>query len=237
VTDKQPSPSEQAQQFIARYPWVTYANLLTRLSLLAAAGTAALLLIVPGAAAAPAAWIALTTALAFRVYRAFDVRRGEGPPPPGTWQPGEPPPEGIPDATAEAAGRILAQAAAAGRWRGGWMAITPCENPVRHGRCQDAYSLASDGMIGVILGEHIAARPVVASFALAHEVRHQAPWNRHVKILADRGRLAGWLAGRGMGGAVAVAAGRGRRHPSRPDRRAAGKGDRLRPGRCPRGGL
>lgn len=73
------------------------------------------------------------------------------------------------------------------------MEVAPCQDPVRHGRCQDAYSLARDGMIGVCLGEDIARNPSLAAFALAHEVRHQAAWARRLKIFAAGARLAGWL--------------------------------------------
>lgn len=186
-------PVDRARQLIAQRPWLQDVGSLARLTLLATIGAAARLLITPGAVAASAAWIALTAALVFRAHWAFRARPGQEARPPGTWQPGEPPPAGVPAATVEAATRILTQRVASGRWLGAWVEIPRCKDPVRHGRCQDAYSLASGGMIGVCLGEDIARSPSLAAFVLAHEIRHQGAWARHLNIFAARAQLAGWL--------------------------------------------
>jgi hypothetical protein len=191
------SPFEQArqdaQEFLRQHRWVPHAGRLARYSAVAGVGAAARLLITPSAAVAVGAWIALTLAWAFLARRSIRASDKQWAIPSGAWRPGEPPPAGVPVATAEAATRVLARAMASGRWHGAWMEIAPCKDPVGHGRCQDAYSVAAGQMIGVLLGEHIAARAGLAAFALAHEVRHQEAWSRYLKMLTVSAQPAAWL--------------------------------------------
>jgi hypothetical protein len=190
-----PWSPEQVQQAIMRHQWwIPHAAMLLRYSMLAAAGAAARLLIAPGAAGVAGAWIVVTGVCALLARRASRAAGGQAALPPGAWQPGQPPPDGVPDATAVAAARVLGRAVASGRWQGGWLLIAPCTDPVRHGQCQDARSLARGQMIGVVLGEHIAARPSFAAFALAHEARHQAAWARRLDAIATSAQPAAWLA-------------------------------------------
>jgi hypothetical protein len=188
-----PWSREQVQQAVMRHQWLLHAAVLVCYSLLAAAGAAARLLIVPGAAAGAGAWIVVTGVRALLARRASRAAGGQGELPPGAWQPGQPPPEGVPDATAVAAARVLGRAVASGRWQGAWLLIARCTDPVRHGQCQEAYSLSCGQMIGVVLGEHIAGRAGFAAFALAHEARHQAAWARRLNAVAVSAQPAAWL--------------------------------------------
>jgi hypothetical protein len=66
------------------------------------------------------------------------------------------------------------------------------QGPGSYGLCQLAYSVASGPMIGMALGEHIAACAELAAFALAHEVRHQAAWGRCMTMLTTSAQPAAW---------------------------------------------
>jgi len=188
-----PPATELARQAIERHPWLASAGLLARLGVLAGAGAAARLVITPGTAGAVAAWAVVALVLAVPLYRATSPRASRGTRPPGAWQPGQAPPAGVSAATTEAATRAFAQLPS--RWRGAWLEIAPCTDPVRHGQCREASVVpVGDAMIRVILGEHIAARPADAAFVVAHEVRHPAGWTRHLSLIATAARQAGWLA-------------------------------------------
>jgi hypothetical protein len=190
----EPTATELALQNIARHPWLYSAGLLAKLAILAAAGAAARLLITPDAPATAAIWIALTAAAAAQWYRKTRPRPANGKAPTATgWQPGEPPPTGIPAATIEAATRIMAQISSR-RWRGSRLEIARCDDPVRHGRCREAGTEPlAGGMLKVILGEHIADRPADVAFVLAHETRHPTGWTCHLSVAATSARLCGWL--------------------------------------------
>jgi hypothetical protein len=185
--------SQMAQRALARHPWLAEAMLLVRLGLLAGAGAGARLLAVPGPAEAVAAFAVATAVLSARSYRVTSPRARRRPRPAGAWQPGEQPPAGIPAATIEAATRVLAQLPRL--WQGAWLQVAPCTDPVRHGQCRTAFAeSAGGGMMRLVLGEHIAARPSDAAFVIAHEVRHPAGWTRHLSLVTFGARTAAWLA-------------------------------------------
>jgi hypothetical protein len=92
----------------------------------------------------------------------------------------------------EAAGRILS-AVPSRRWRGAWLQIDRCTDPVRHGSCQGAAAVPDGDAIRVRLGEHFAERPEVAAFTMAHEIRHPAGWTCHLSVAAAQARAAGLL--------------------------------------------
>jgi hypothetical protein len=176
-----------------RHPWLASVGLLTRLGMLAGGGALLRLLVAPGLDVAVGAWAVAAVVLAVPLYRATSPRaRREVPRPAGAWQPGEAPPAGVPAATIEAAARVFAQLPPG--WRGAWLEIAPCTDPVRHGLCRRASAMPAGGMIRVVLGEHIAARPADAVFVMAHEARHPAGWTRHLSLITIAARQAGWLA-------------------------------------------
>jgi hypothetical protein len=189
--DGQPSAAELARQR-AGQPWLLGAGKLVRLALLAGAGAWLRALAVPGAGTAIAAWLILTIAGAAWWYLRWS-RASEPQMPAGAWQPGQPLPDGIPPATAEAAGRMLA-AVPSRRWRGARLEIRRCTDPVRHGECRGAAAIPAGNMIKVVLGEHLAENPRVAAFTLAHEIRHPAGWTCHLSVFATWAQMAGWLA-------------------------------------------
>lgn len=187
------SASERYRQAIARKPWLASANLLAWLVMLAAAGCAARLLIVPGPVVATAVLAGLTTAIPVPWYLAYRPHDKPEDPLADGLRPGEAPPAGVPAATMEAATRIFSRFPSR-RWRGARLQVAPCTDPVRHGKCQWAsVAPGRGGMLTVVLGEHIASRPGDAAFTLAHEVRHPAGWTCHLSLLAGGARQAGWL--------------------------------------------
>jgi hypothetical protein len=134
------TPPRQPEKPQARpYSIAAFLALLAWLVILAAAGAGARALHAPPPYAAAAAWLALAAALAWLSRRRFWTGRGH----PGRhyraadpWRPGDPFPEGIPAATMEAAGRILARDPGGRRAQ---LRIAACEDPARHqGICQAA---------------------------------------------------------------------------------------------------
>jgi hypothetical protein len=186
----QPSASGLARQR-AEQPWVMGAGKLVRLALLAGAGAGLRVLIAPGAGIAAAAWLILTAAGTAWLYLRW-ARAGEPVIPAAAWRPGDPLPDWLPPATAEAAGRMLARIPSR-RWRGAWLEAARCTDPVRHGKCRTAATIPAGNMIRVVLGEHLAERPQVAAFSLAHESRHPAGWTCHLSVFANWAQMAAWL--------------------------------------------
>jgi hypothetical protein len=169
---------------------------LARLALLCGAGVLLRLAIEPGQGVATTAWIAATALSAVPMYRLTSPHaRARRPRPPGTWQPGEEPPEGVPAATIQAATRAFAQLPSP--WAA-WLKIAPCTDPAGHdGMCLGAGAEpAGGGMMSVVLGERIAGRPADAGFVLAHETRHPSAGNATCHWPPPpRGRPAGWPPG------------------------------------------
>jgi hypothetical protein len=179
---------------IADRPVLVCTVLVIQLTVVAGTGAAIRLLAVPGPAEAAAGWLAVTVLLAIGVYRAASPRARQQPGPGVTWQPGEPLPAGVPAATILAVERIFAGIPAR-RWRGAWLEIAPCTDPVRHGMCRGASATpGGDRLIRVVLGQHVADRPTEAAFIAAHEVRHPAGPTFHLSMLTTCARVAGWLA-------------------------------------------
>jgi hypothetical protein len=187
---------EQARQRIernSRKAWFQSLVRLIQFAILLGIGSSLRLAVTPSLLIAALTWTLLTAGIAARYYQVHRPRPGATEQPPGTWRPGQPPPAGIPDATMDAATRILARLVSR-RWQNFQLEIARCEDPVRHGLCREGWTEPIvGGTLKVVLGEHLAARPEVASFVLAHETRHPAGWTYQLSVLTTYARICGWL--------------------------------------------
>jgi hypothetical protein len=191
----EPSLAVRQEQMLSRHPWMASAALLELLTLLAVAGLLARLLLVPSPITAGITWAVLAAAIAGRSYQALRTGRdATASPPPGTWQPGQLPPEGIPAGTVNAVGNVLARFRSRRYPRGAWLEIIPCADPVRHGICTRAGARPDTGGVRVFIGEHVAGHPAAAAWMVAHEIRHPAGWTYHLWVIATAARLAAWPA-------------------------------------------
>lgn len=178
-------------------PMAARLGCLARLAVLAAAGAAVRALYAPPAYAAVAAWLVLAAALTWVSLRRFWTSGRQPPrrqPYPGgcAWRPGDPAPEGIPVATMEAAGRILARDPGGRRAQ---LRIAACEDPLRHrGLCQGSATAPGARGVTVILGEHAAQRPSAAAFRMAHEIHHTFGWRWYAQAAGLYAWASGWLA-------------------------------------------
>jgi hypothetical protein len=190
------SKKEQARQRAARNARKAWFQSLVRLiqfAILLGIGSALRVAFAPSPLIAALTWTVLTAGVAAQVYRVYRPRAGMAEQPPGTWRPGQSAPAGMPDATMDAAARILARLVSR-RWQNFQLEIVRCKDPVRHGLCREGWTEPiAGGTLKVVLGEHLAAKPEVSAFVLAHETRHPSGWTYHLSVLTTYGRLCGWL--------------------------------------------
>jgi hypothetical protein len=113
-------------------------------------------------------------------------------------------PARIPAQTLAAARRYLRAIAAGNRQTRAWLYVPRCPGNGRHTwRCEAAAVWQPQGGLMVVLGEHLAADPVVAAVILAHEQGHRVGWPRGAFAVLNGGRSPfgwGWAAA-GLAGA------------------------------------
>ena len=190
------SKKEQARQRAARNARKAWFQSLVRLiqfAILLGIGSALRVAFAPSPLIAALTWTVLTAGMAAQVYRVYRPRAGMAEQPAGIRRLDQEPPADVPAATVDVINRILGELISR-RWHGVQFEIARCEDPVRHGLCREAGTEPmAGGALKVYLGEHLAAKPRVAAFVLAHEARHPAGWTYHLSALTTYARLSGWL--------------------------------------------
>jgi hypothetical protein len=192
-----PSFAAVQERVFDQKPWLPSVGRLQALALLCGLGLIMRHFIyTPNARQAIAVGLALTIAFVASMYRMILKRV----PAPGTWRPGDPSPEGIPEEALATLGPLFAGFRSR-RWPGGAsLEIARCkkgEGP-HDGVCKRAGTVPEGRTVRVVVGEHVAQLPGVAGWMVAHELQHPRGWRCDVPFVGMACQfvgafMAGWL--------------------------------------------